>query len=259
MKLHGRITFFGEYLLKENLSYCLCIKSKLFLTNEINFQEIKHPTYSQNLDETIPILKQFGFNNFSEIFGNLPLGYGLSSSTILGLLHLSFPYRQDLIEIIDKKMNGFSPSELDFISITKQESGVYGFGNWLPLKKISPIYSLLIIPKERKRNLAEIKTAMSKTQKKQIELTKRLFKEILLTGDLDFLLFLEYCELLLSNDVYSEYTAHIVRDLLGKGIPCKCIGGLYDKGILVLYTDNSSKKTWDKYISDKYNLVTVVE
>ena len=32
MKLHGRITFFGEYLLKENLSYCLCIKSKLFLS-----------------------------------------------------------------------------------------------------------------------------------------------------------------------------------------------------------------------------------
>lgn len=259
MKLHGRITFFGEYLLKDNLSYCLCIKSKLFLSNEQQYKHIEHPTYSHDKDKTIYFLRKHGVTNFADIYGNLPLGYGLSSSTILSLLHLNSQYRKKLIENVDKKMHGFSPSELDYTSITKQENGVYGFGMWQPFKNFKPCYSLLVIPKEEKRNLTEIKKKMNKSKERQIALTNDLFKILASTGNFDFSLLFDYCKLLLSYEVYSEGALDIAANLIAKGISCKCIGGLYDKAILIIHSDDSAKIKCDKYILTHYNFASILE
>jgi len=259
MKLHGRITFFGEYLLKENLSYCLCIKSKLFLSNEEQYESIKHPTYSNSKDKTIPMLQSLGVNSFSKIYGNLPLGYGLSSSTILSLLHLNSAERKDLIEIVDKEMNGFSPSELDYTSITKQENGVYGFGNWFPFQNFQPVYSLVVIPKEGKRNLPKIKSKLVASQPQQIKLTKELFQQLSSVGELDFNLLFEYSQLLLSCKIYSDQTHNIASTLLDKNISCKCIGGIYDTALLVLHPDNTSKLECDKFILDNFNFASIIE
>ena len=152
MKLHGRITVFGEYLLKENLSYCLCLKSSLFLSNETEDSNSIHSSYDEAKDETIHLLRNLGIKIFSKIYGNLPLGYGLSSSTILSMLHLNSMERQEIIALVDKEINGFSPSELDYTSILKQANGIFGFGNWQQLKYFHPSYSLLVLPKEMKRN-----------------------------------------------------------------------------------------------------------
>lgn len=258
MKLYGRITVFGEYLLKENLSYCYCIKSKLFLSNSSADSGFVHPSYDQDKDGTVPFLKNAGVLHFGNIYGNLPIGYGLSSSTILSLLHLNSSQRQDLIKSIDKAMCGFSPSELDYISITMQENGVLGFGKWYPIIDFQPSYSLLIVPKERKRILTEINTDLKKSQKRQIELTKELFKILSSTGKLDFNLLFEYCKLLLSCDVYSKSARNIANDLIKKGIICKSIGGLYDKAILIIHTEESAKAECEKYIRDNYNFAQVL-
>jgi len=259
MKLHGRITFFGEHLLKNNQSYCLCIKSKLFLSNEQQYDKIGNSNYSKDKDGTIPSLISMGISNFSNIYGNLPLGYGLSSSTILSILHLKSNSRKDLIRIVDKEMNGFSPSELDYISIVKQENGVYGFGEWYSLIHFQPIYSLIIVPKERQRTLAEVKSKLYESQEPQIKLTKNLSQLLISTGDLDFDLLYEYCQLLMSYKIYSSNAMEIIEDLISQGISCKCIGGLYDKAILVVHSDAESKILCDRYISDNYKYSNILE
>lgn len=259
MKLHGRITFFGEHLLKDNLSYCLCVKSKLFLSNDKKYKIIGDHNYSQEKDDTIPALNRLGINNFSSVYGNLPLGYGLSSSTILSILHLKSRSRKDLIQIVDKEMHGFSPSELDYVSIVKQENGVYGFNKWYQLIHFMPIYSLVIVPKESQRSLIEVKSKLFNSQERQIKLTKQLFKLLISTGNLDLNLLYEYCQVLMSCKVYSENAMEIIVDLISKGIPCKCIGGLYDKALLVVHPDSNSKVLCDNFISENYKYSKILE
>ncbi len=259
MKLHGRITVFGEYLLKDNLSYCLCIKSKLFLSNDKVDSTFIHSNYEVENDRTILLLQQIGINHFSKIYGNLPLGYGLASSTVLSLLHLNSVHRKDLIEIIDEEINGFPPSELDYVSITKQETGIFGFGLWQPMLEYHPHYSLIITPKERKRKLSDVKKELSIAQEKQISITQILFSELSVKGELNLLVFLEYCELLLAYDVYSTNAREIISVLIQKKIASKCIGGLYDKAILVMHKTEAEKMECDEFILTNFNYAIIVE
>lgn len=259
MKLHGRITVFGEYLLKDNLSYSLCLKSNLFLSNEDKDSKFIHSVYDSTKDKTIPLLKSLGVINFSKIYGNLPLCYGLSSSTILSMLHLNTTKSQKIIALVDKEMNGFSPSELDYTSILKQSNGIFGFGKWQPLTNFEISYSLLIIPKEGKRNLIEVQQKISKSQDYQIDLTKKMYNILSMRNELEYDLIYKYCKLLLSCQIYSGAATEIATDLIAKGISCKCIGGLYDKALLVIHSDSSAKVICDKYILDIYNYVRILE
>lgn len=259
MKLHGRITVFGEYLLRENLSYCYCIKSKLFLSNSDTDSNFVHPTYEQGRDETIPLLRDAGVFNLGNIYGNLPFGYGLSSSTILSLLHMNSAHRRDLVVSIDKAMCGFSPSELDYTTITKQENGVLGFGKWQPINDFHPTYSLITIPKDKKRKLPEVIKNLSTTLEKQIEITKNLFLELATKNVLNYDLLFEYSNHLLSCDVYSEKAKEIVTALLQKNIVAKCVGGLYDKAILVVHLNVTEKYETDNFVRNTFNYATLIE
>jgi hypothetical protein len=259
MKLHGRITFFGEHLIKQNLTHCLCVKSKLYLSDEYQFKTIGNQTYIKQYDETIPVLKQHGIDKFSTIYGNLPLGFGLSSSTILSILHLKSSARHDLIKIVDEKMHGFSPSDLDYTSIVKQENGFYGFGKWIPIIGFTPIYSLVLVPKEENSTLVEVKIKIKDSIPTQIKLVESLMEKLKTTGALDLDLFLEHCKTLLSCRIYSDSATQIISDLIGKNIPSKCIGGLYDRAILILHNNVQDKYSCEETIVQNYSFAKIIE
>lgn len=259
MKLHGRITVFGEYLLNENLSYCLSIKSKLFLSNDNRDSKFVHPYYQPGKDKTIELLKNFGIKQFGDIYGNLPLGYGLSSSTILSLLHLNSADRKDLVEMIDREMSGFAPSGLDYTSIISQENGVFGFGKWIPIHDFYPNYSLIIVPKEKKKKLTDVKQKLATSQVEQIRLTKDLFSELNSKNTLNRELFYHYCKHLFSCNIYSESASEIVFWLLERNIAAKCIGGFYDKAILIIHSSKNEKLAYSNLILKTFDFATLIE
>ena len=262
MKLHGRITVFGEYLQKDNLSYCACIKSKLFLSNYEDDSAIQHPTYHQSKDGSLKLLiSTSGINNLNTlpIYGNLPLGYGMSSSTILSVLHLGSANNKELIVEIDKSTHGFSPSYLDYTSITMQQNGIFGFGKWKPLLDFYPVYSVIILPKEQKFDLSAAKQKIDAFLDSQIKLSNNLYEKLLSTREIEFNIFYDYCKLLFLCGAYSEVATEIAGDMLGKGVSIKCIGGLYDKAVLCIHPDENEKKVYDNYIADTYPFAIIAE
>lgn len=162
MKLHGRITVFGEYLVKNKYSYCLCLKSQRYLSNNINDNTNVHKEYCISKDLSLYELNKLGFavdNTNDNIYGDLPLGYGLSSSTILTILHLNSIANKGLIQKVDRVICGFSPSNLDYTSVIKQETGIMSPKGWVSLNEFSLCYSLILVPKEK---LYSLKTTFPK-------------------------------------------------------------------------------------------------
>jgi len=258
MKLHGRITLFGEYLSRNNLSYCCSLKSKLFLSND-EHEKISHPFYLQSKDKIIPTLKKYGVTSSSTITGNLPLGFGMSSSTILSMLHLDSISNKELIIKIDKEMCGFSPSELDYISITKQESGLFGFGKWLPISLKNLNYSIIIFPKEKERNLNFVIQSLQENSEKLTKLANQLSLKLITLQTLDLDILFQYSKELLSTNVYSKLAKEISSSLIKDGLICKAIGGLYDKAMIVVYRNEIQKLNLDNYISNSYSNIRIVE
>ena len=115
------------------------------------------------------------------------------------------------------------------------------------------IYSLIIIPKERKRTLPEIQPKLLLNRKQQIKLTKLLFKKLSTTRELDFSMLFDYSNLLYECKVYSEAADEIALRLLQKGIICKSIGGLYDKALVAIHPDIESKITCDKFLAETFS------
>ena len=93
----------------------------------------------------------------------------------------------------------------------------------------------------------------------QIDLTKEMTRALLETGRLDYDVLLEYCKTLRNCNVYSNQATDIVTQLIGTGIACKCVGGLYDKAILVLHPTVCSKTDCEEFIIAHHNHVVIVE
>lgn len=259
MRYYGRITIYGEYLLHKNLAQCLVLKSKMFLESN-QLQNIDYSNkYCIKKDGVLKHLKENNLNYSNNIFGNLVLGYGFASSTILCFLHLKNNSSKNLIKSIDKQINHFTPSDLDFTSIIKQENGLFDNNSWTNINLSDFYYSVIIIPKERKKSLSEIQQKIKVTEFLQADISSKLTKELLQTDKLNYELFLEYCKILFECKVYSLLAMEITSYLLSLDIATKCIGGLYDKAILIVYKTSKQKEQTENILLKKWTKIQIAE
>lgn len=262
MKLHGRITVFGEYLVKNKYSYSLCLKSHNYLSNDINESKYIHKDYCISKDLSLNELNKLGYavdKTKNTIYGNLPLGYGLSSSTVLTILHLNSIFKKGLIQKIDKVICGFSPSNLDYTSIIKQETGVMSPKGWISFNKLRICYSLILVPKEKLYSLKNIFPKLQEKLNLQISLTTNIFQYLIDNTKINYEMLYDYCKVLNSCNIYSKNSKYIVEDLLFAGVCAKCVGGLYDKALLVIYEQETDKIKYEGYLNDKYDYIRIIE
>jgi len=244
MKLNGRITIYGEYLMHEDREG-LIMPSSLFLQTESKGDNKSN--YRKESDKVLSLVKDYNINPCLTINGNLPLGYGFAGSTILGFLHLSHLKndirKEKLIFDIDKKIHGFTPSGLDFNSCYYQGWGLYSNkSGWNPINQIPDIkYYTIILPKEKKIPLETIQKRILSKEVLLSEIQLELNKKVVNSSFLDLKLLKKYSEILLSLDVYTKASTKFISNMLDYGFTSKCIGGLYNKAIIIIKKEFSNK------------------
>lgn len=239
MILRGRITVYGEYLMKQDTCGFIFPANLVLATGDTVGLPI-HATYDASLDQTARILARHGYRIQRRICGDLPFGLGFASSTVLAALHLgpnsSFDKARLVIQECDREIHGFEPSGMDFMSISSQTSGFYSKGNWSQFKLSSFFpYSIVKLPPERLLSLSEVELIISRSDKYLIEIANRMTRGIQSTGSLDYDAILEYSRALSDLSIYSQVAKTFIDNLLENDVAAKPIGGLYDKAIIVLW------------------------
>ena len=241
MRIYGRITVYGEYLMHGDKPG-LIMPSNLFL-DTVSAGEILS-LYSEEKDEVLQLIKKMGIRPNHTLCGNLPLGYGMAGSTTLSLLHLSniedVGLKKRIVNEIDKTMHGFIPSGLDFESCIHQEWGFYCHAlGWQSISPMPISYSLVKFPKEKKKSLDKIQNRILSMKNYLEPIQISLNASIKESNRIDWNSLMEYSKILLEADVYSENVSHFVSTLIKQGMIAKGIGGLYDKVVLVVHSDEN--------------------
>ncbi|MFJ1491672.1 hypothetical protein [Capnocytophaga canis] len=242
MRIYGRITIYGEYLMHGTISG-LIIPSNLFL-DTVNCGNI-NSLYSKKKDNILPIIEKMGIKPCHTLYGNLPLGYGMAGSTALSLLHLSnikdLELKKRIVHEIDKEIHGFIPSGIDFESCIRQEYGLYSTASgWQTIDPLPISYSLFKFPKEKKMSLNEVKKKILSEKDLLIPIQNELNSIIRTKGTINFSLLKKYSKILLSIGVYSNKASVFISTLLRQGIIAKGIGGVYDKIVLVIHPEENT-------------------
>lgn len=219
----------------------LVIPSELCLASGEHVEKPVHRDYVHSLDHIARFLERRGIVTERQIRGDLPLGFGLASSTMLAFLHtsrsLSLANATQIVHECDREIHGFEPSGVDAAAIFSQGSGFYSTGGWERIQAPPLRCSLAFLPPERLRSLSEVENAMSGVAIVLTQLANAMSRGIERTGALDYGLFLDYSRVLFDASVYSSASREFVAKLLDAGIAAKAIGGLYDKAILVVWAD----------------------
>jgi hypothetical protein len=257
MKLHGRITIYGEYLMRA--STCgLVIPSQLHLATSEHINNLVHEKYDHSNDEVARYLERRCFATKSKLYGNLPFGFGLASSTVLAFLHLhptkSISESIPIVNECDHNIHGFKPSGVDTASISRQAPGLFSIRGWEDIHVTSFPYTLVFLPAERERTLAEIKRRMNEGAASLTRIADDLTNQTISTGRLDYTLFLKYTRTLFIHSVYSKVATSFIATFLNSGIAAKAIGGLYDKAILIVWPNSKTAKRYMCNLTDYHHV-----
>ena len=238
MKMRGHISVFGEYLMHEKHTGLVIPSSMVLGTFEEKDLPV-HESYDPNRDLIRKCLQRRGFKTESMIRGDLPLGYGLASSTVLAFLHMgpnaavleSLP----VVNSCDEMVHGFPPSGMDSWACLYQVPGLYSAEGWRDVD-LSPIpYTLLLFPPAPLVHLEKIRALVKSQSTRLGSLSDAMSGEVAESGMLNLNKLLEYSGVLLKLGVYSPQVEAFVAAMLKKGIVAKGIGGLYNKAVLVLW------------------------
>lgn len=238
MRIYGRITVYGEYLMHGNIPG-LIFPSELFLDTARSGDVVS--LYSKEKDSVLPLIMKLGITPKHTLYGNLPLGFGLAGSTTLSLLHLSNledqVHKKKIVNEIDREVHGFIPSGLDYESCNRQEWGFYcNASGWQSISPLPITYSLFMFPKEELMDLVEVQKRVFSLKDRLVPLQIELNRTIKEHSRIDLEILREYSEILLKTEVYSLGSSHFISTLLNQGIIAKGIGGLYDKVVLVIHS-----------------------
>ncbi len=251
MKRFGRLTIYGEYL--HYITYGFNAKSCQYLATSEHIESSMHNQYDPEKDEVKKYLSHRGYQTQKEFRGDLPLGYGLGSSSILAGLHLNGQENHRTIERIinevDHSIHGFVPSGVDTYSYFKQCDGFYGMGKWHNTSLRICDYLLVTFPKSHGLPLVEIRQRVLAEALVLSKLSNLLTANIKKIAKLDYALFFEYCNVLSSLDVYSEEVQRFIVEMLNCGIPTKGTGGLYQKAVMLFPRNESDKQIFYKKIN----------
>ena len=251
MRLFGRITVYGEYLMHDQTSG-LVTASNLYMATSEDPEAPVHVEYDFRKDEVAAHLQRHGRPFHKVLRGNLPLGYGFASSTIISFLNLQrrLPSRQleRAVLGIDMAIHGFRPSGADFEFCLKQKTGLYGPNGWTDVGVRRPHHSVVLWPQRGEMVLPEVRCAVLERGQELTQLAQALNAGVLNCDKLDYPLLLEYARVLRECHVYAPDVDEFVAEMLGRGIVAKATGGLYDKAVLLVWQDKPgpTEAIWDQ-------------
>lgn len=255
MRIFGRITIYGEYLM-HTITHGLITKSTLYLANEQEKSFPIHQSYDIRKDKVADFLRKKSYTYDRIIRGNLPLGYGFSSSTILLYLNLSKKIDEStlrkLIMQADHEIHGFPPSGLDIEFCFQQSTGLFGKNEWIDTQINNFYHSIIIFPKCCNKTLPEIQfNILNNNLKPLSKLAEDLNSHIINHNKLNYQSLLEYSKILLNSNVYNGLVESFISTMLQNRIIAKGIGGLYDKAVLIIWESKEAR--------DNHNIWHIIE
>ncbi len=236
MRIHGRISIYGEYLMHGSV-HGLAVPTESYLTSDPDDLAEPHPYYSAQLDTVASNLQLCGLPIAKHISGTLPLGKGLGSSAVLARVHLGMAGTaafRAAVRHSEDILHGFSSSGFDAECVLQQTAGLFNAGQWRRVDVLPFDLWLVDIKKEKSKTLPEIQATICSDSRRLIRIAKHLNSHVLRSGSIDFDALYDYSQRLASLHVYSTVCSDLVSMLLAKGLIAKCVGGLYDKLLLVV-------------------------
>ncbi len=216
----------------------LIIPSSLYLRDD---GEPRHLHYDPSLDEVrarIVAMAQGSAVPALRISGNLPLGWGFASSSILTFLYaaaMNIGDPQQIAQQVDSQVHRFPSSGMDSSFCLRQRPGYFRKGIWKDAPgDIMLDCSIALFPKERQRSLAEVRKALL-SRRIALDSLARELSEQHLSESVRFDRLFEYATELSRLGTYGELAATFIERTLAQGIIAKGIGGLYDKAVLVVW------------------------
>lgn len=260
MRLWGRITVFGEYLMHEHHEGFI-IPSRLCLTDEPSLCGEDFNCYDPERDASLMGLLEMGLTiQAQQIYGDLPCGYGFASSSLLSRLHLSYADTrvgdpQAALDQVDNLIHGFTPSGVDSGFALRQRTGFFYDKSWRDaLISSLPSYAVLI-PKEREYSLSHVRAKVLKGAKTLIQLAAAIQLQIAREEPFPYTLLFDYATALWDLRVYSEAAQDFIESALNKGFAAKGIGGLYDKAILLFMPDLPAEFPLTNSLDESYTVL----
>ena len=244
MKIYGRLIIYGEYLMDK--MYGLIIRSNMYLSRFVDNVYETHPSYNYSKDMVASILERHGVFTQRRLCGNLHFGYGFASSTVLTIIHAYDQLDDESLRLytkmIDACIHGFTPSGVDTESCLSQNDGLYYDNKWQDIEIVPLQYILFGLKRESEVPLMSIKRKMQKNSDLLINLSNILTKTLVSKKYLDYNIFYKYCKALREINPYSSIAGSFIKDVLGVGLPAKCVGGLHNKAVMVVFNDATVKE-----------------
>jgi hypothetical protein len=233
--LRGRITLFGEAL------GAVADEATFSVPTAQSLHAVAGAADGPSVGSHLGDLGLIAEDQVIGIGGDLPIGYGLASSTVMTLLQMrSAGYTdagaRDAVQAVDAMTTaGWTPSGADYAAIVGQESGVFGRGTWTPVPYRLPAGSHLLLPtRERRRTKVAASQTLRALHDQLLPLVRILLAGLRSHSILDTGVMLRYCRILLDAPVYSRAQRDLISGLLDRGIAAKASGAMYDRAVLVL-------------------------
>lgn len=237
MKRRGSFLVYGEYLMHQGTSGLISCAEPFLATQEHTSSPL-HDTYDQKQDSVAAFVRNAGHTPQGQFRGNLPLGHGLGGSTILAFLHLwGQVANEELHQLIlasDEISHGFPSSGVDYNACFRQNSGLYASGIWQDVRVLGQKYVLAFLERERERTLSTVRKDILANDWELRRLAEQLSIHVRTRQVLVQHLLFRYCEVLCRLGVYARNAQKLAENMLSQGIPAKCVGGLYDKAVLII-------------------------
>lgn len=238
MLVYGRITLFGEYLM-HSMTEGYVMPTKYALATPDEYLLPVHAGYQSALDRVRMHLADAGLPTCTGVRGSLPLGHGFASSTALTVLHLgarSQEYSEDIVHRVDEAIHGFTPSGVDYWSITAGSTGYFGPAGWRgDPDSCRPAVSALLVPEPARADLADTRDRVTRAADRLVPIARHLCAALRSRNVLDYRALLDYAICLRRLGVYLPRGTAIIDDVLNRGLAAKGVGGLTNKAVIIVW------------------------
>lgn len=254
MMIRGRATLYGEYLMHDEGGIGYCFPVPFGLARGGQAGGCRSLDYDAEHDSVAAALRSHsllrnGWEPAKHISGCLPLGFGFAGSTVLALVHLDGYFTGETLRRLvlesDSVAHGFTPSGVDFASIRSAGPILYSVREVLKAPPVPLAFGFVLPAKERTRNLSSVRAQVASEKPVLSRICVQLSQEMMTGGGSVLDGVYEYSGILQRLGIYSSAQEELIKGALCRGVAAKGIGGLYDKAIMFVGSEDKVVKELD--------------
>jgi hypothetical protein len=146
------------------------------------------------------------------------------------------------MSVFDWISQGFQPSGGDQAAILAQQPGFYFRDSWRRAPELSVNGVFVVASADDTMPLLKVQTVMSSVLDRLAPIAEALRQSIDRRGVLDMDAFDDYCRVLLHAAIYTREQRETIEFAHSLRLSAKAIGGLHNKGLLVVGPDSGLEK-----------------